>query len=195
MNISALVELVITQFTDQASISFISQLIRDISRVPLKFIKYFTSITILTSLELPAAGFFLLFLSWIWMAQNTLYYHLDNLCGTAINLLKFSQNYPFTLIDYTVTSQHAVFSIIYSGIIYFSDAISEWCVAVECYLLIFFACYCICLCLSNCYSFTSMYVLLQSQRVERCVPHASSFTWMHLVVLNLDGWSLVCMLL
>ena len=45
-----------TQFADQVSIRFISQLIKGISRVLQQVLKYFKGTAILTSFVLPAAG-------------------------------------------------------------------------------------------------------------------------------------------
>ena len=40
------------------------------------------------------------------MNQSLLCYHLEYLCGTAINFLVFLHNYCYTLLDYALTSQY-----------------------------------------------------------------------------------------
>ena len=57
-NFVASVTLEITQSTDQVRIRLLSQLIKQISRVLQKLLKYFTSTAILTSFALSAAGSF-----------------------------------------------------------------------------------------------------------------------------------------
>ena len=60
-NIVALVAEEITQFWDQVQTRLISLLIKDISRVLQKLLKYFKVTAILTPFVLPAVGDFLLF--------------------------------------------------------------------------------------------------------------------------------------
>ena len=53
-------------------------------------------------------GFFLLFLLWIWMIQNLLYWHVNGLCETSINFLIFLHDYCCIVFDYTSVLQRPV---------------------------------------------------------------------------------------
>ena len=73
------------QFDDQVSIRFTSQLIKDISRVFQKLLKYFNGIAIWTSLYYQHQAFFLLILLWIWMTKSLIFYHKGT-CDTGKKL-------------------------------------------------------------------------------------------------------------
>ena len=61
-NLTAPVELVITQIDEQVKMRLISQLVNSISRGLHKLLKYFNGTIILASFVLPSAEYFLLFL-------------------------------------------------------------------------------------------------------------------------------------
>ena len=62
-SVTASVELVMTQLIDQVKMRFILQLIRGISRVLQKILKYFNSTAISTSFVLPVLGVLLFILA------------------------------------------------------------------------------------------------------------------------------------
>ena len=135
------IELVITQFADQANLRFISQMIRGTSRIMQRLLKYFNGITISKAFVLSRTGFlFLLLLPEVEIIKNLICCHLDQFCGTAIKFLILSHNYCCTLLDYTSASQYPVPCITHLCVIYFADAVSKWCTNFKCYLLISFVC-------------------------------------------------------
>ena len=60
------------------------------------------------------------------MNQSLSCYHSDHPCSTAIDFLMLLHNYCYTLLDYTMTSQHLDHLDFCRAIIYFADAVSQW---------------------------------------------------------------------
>ena len=83
------VKLVVAQFADQVNWRFISQLIKDISRVLQKLIKYFNVATISTFFVLPSAGVLSVILALNLNDSEFAKFHLECLCDTVINVLMF----------------------------------------------------------------------------------------------------------
>ena len=73
----------------------------------------------------------------------------------AINFKMFLNNYCCILWNYNQHYNIHIFSLIYSGIIYFAYAIGKWCTILKYYFFISFfclSCYLICSSSANCYS-------------------------------------------
>ena len=81
--------------------------------------------------------FFRSFLFWIWMILNLLYFHMEQICGTAIILLMLLHDYHCILLNYTwaLLHQDLLFCL---RAYYLIHLRSQWMVAVVvCYMLIF----------------------------------------------------------
>ena len=84
----------------------LSQLIKSISKVFQKLLKYFNGTAILIFFVLPSSGYFLLSLPWIWMIKNLLKRSLVHLYNITISFLMFLNNYRYIWLNYTLASQH-----------------------------------------------------------------------------------------
>ena len=105
-NFSTPAESVITQVDEQVRMRLVSQLIKGISRVLQKLLKYFNGTAISTSFALSAAEFFPLFIPWIWMIQKVLKYHFSHRSSIVVNFQIFWNNYRYIVLNYTPASQH-----------------------------------------------------------------------------------------
>ena len=104
--ITASVELLITQFADQVSTRFISQLISSISRVLRKLLKYFKGTAISTYLTLPSGDVLPVIPALNLNDSESFMLSFRTSLLTAIDFLMFLNSYHFILLDYTLTPQH-----------------------------------------------------------------------------------------
>ena len=103
-----------TQPFDWDNIKYFLQLIREISRVFQKLLKYFHDAAISTIVVLPSAGLpLLLFLLGIEMVKSLLCEYLKHRCSTAINFLMFLYNYCWNLLNYALASQLLHFLLVH----------------------------------------------------------------------------------
>ena len=77
------------KFAEQLKIKFIKQLVRGVSRILIKLLEHFNCTAISRSFILPVARDLLVVLSLNLNDSESLCYHLDHLCDTAIILLMF----------------------------------------------------------------------------------------------------------
>ena len=144
---------------------FISQLIKGISRVLQKLLKYFSDNAISTFFLLPAAGVLPVVLALNLNDSESgvlLFYHLNHLYSTTINLLILLHNHRCTLVDYIFALQHPGF---FHNL--FGDYLFCWCsekmvnnfwMLLPCFFFVHLSCSCICFCSSKYYSSLHKYV-------------------------------------
>ena len=93
----------ITQFSYQFNLRLILQVVKGVSRVLQKLLKYFNGTVSSTFFVLPATGAFPVILILDWLIQMHQLAHFYNI---AINFLMFLSNYCCIQLNYTSTSQH-----------------------------------------------------------------------------------------
>ena len=152
---------------------FISQLIKGISRVLQKLLKYFSDNAISTFFLLPAAGILPVVLALNLNDSESvvlLCYHLNHLYSTTINLLMLLHNHRRTLVDYIFALQHAGF---FHNL--FGDYLFCWCseemvnnfwMLLPCFFFFFF--------FSTCLAAASA-----SAPVNIIVHFTSMYTWLY----------------
>ena len=94
------------QLVDKVNMRFISQLIRDISRVFQKLLKYFNDTAISTSMVLPMRRFLPVIFAFNLNQSGSVMLLFWSSFGTAIKVQIYLHNCHCILLDYTSTSQH-----------------------------------------------------------------------------------------
>ena len=164
------------QLVDKVNMRFISQLIRDISRVFQKLLKYFNDTAISTSMVLPMRRFLpVIFASNLNDSGSVMLLFWSSF-GTAIKVQIYLHNCHCILLDCTSTSQHIDLLHDLLAIIYIAYAVSEWCTISDVISFVFSSCRCNCSSTSNPYNSLNKYVCI-TLVIKAWLRYCSTKTW------------------